>query len=207
MGDPLNNRLRHHIAVMFEAKDLLTQCASTRDERGDHWQLSLTRCVTSRSRGSGLERTCRSRRCWEHSRTGFSRPLGPNNAREGLTRGARWEYRAQRRATEPGSLRFNPAMMRWNLRPSALSAVSPCDGAMTQSVPICVICGLRWRDGYSTRNPDFPMCEAHQVQRVPPGSFRRPTRYQDPDKEPGGARCSASNYFFPMARGLDDPRT
>jgi hypothetical protein len=33
------------------------------------------------------------------------------------------------------------------------------------------------------------MCEAHHLQRVPPGPFRRPTRNQDPDKGPGGARC------------------
>jgi len=41
---------------------------------------------TSKSRGSGLERTCRSRRCWDHSRTGFSRPSGPNNVRDGHSR-------------------------------------------------------------------------------------------------------------------------
>jgi len=34
------------------------------------------------------------------------------------------------------------------------------------------------------------MCEAHQVRRVPPGPFRRPTSNQDLDKGPGGTRCS-----------------
>ena len=41
------------------------------------------------TRGSGVERTCRSRRCWGHSRTGPSRTSGPNNARGGHSRRAR----------------------------------------------------------------------------------------------------------------------
>ena len=57
-----------------------------------------------------------------------------------------------------------------------------CDGA-TSSVD---------RDGCSTRNPDSPMCEAHQLQRAPPGPFQNPSRRSDLDKGPGGARCSYS---------------
>jgi len=38
--------------------------------------------VLLRVGGGGLERTCRSRRCWGHSRTSPSRTSGPNNARE-----------------------------------------------------------------------------------------------------------------------------
>jgi hypothetical protein len=47
-----------------------------------------------------------------------------------------------------------------------------------------------------------PMREAHQLQRAPPGSFRKPTRYQDPDEEPGGVRCSAMSLRLFAMEGL-----
>ena len=70
----------------------------------------MDRTIRSRIRVDGLERTCRSRRCWEHPRSSFTRASGPNNAREGHSRVARWENRvlhnAHRNADREGCLRL-----------------------------------------------------------------------------------------------------
>ena len=66
--------------------------------------------VLSRVSGNGLERTCRSRRCWEQSRSGSSRPFGPNNVREGHSRGARF--------IEPGSVSRTSGTVATQPRPS-----------------------------------------------------------------------------------------
>jgi len=55
----------------------------------------------------------------------------------------RWSLRSLRLCGSNLRCVFVVATVRWNLRLSARSAVTPCDGAMTQSVSICVICGLR----------------------------------------------------------------
>jgi hypothetical protein len=76
------------------------------------WRLSGN--VTSNFGRNGLERMCRSRRCWEHPRSSFSRTSGPNNAREGHSRRARWEIQSQQRAScssavhSPQTLEVNP---------------------------------------------------------------------------------------------------
>jgi len=78
--------------------------------------------VLLRVGGGGLERTCRSRRCWGHSRTSPSRTSGPNNAREGHSRPPaflsiksearrghpRREHQVQERASEPDAFNALP---------------------------------------------------------------------------------------------------